>query len=84
MPGCQANLMQGGSSTLASLAQKVGLTGGSTGGMRTGGTHSDSFMGGKKRRSRKVRRSKKAKKSHKSKKGGRKSRKARKSRKSRR
>ena len=83
MPGCQANLMQGGSSTLASLAQKVGLSGGSAGSMRTG-TQSDSFMGGKKRRSRKVRRSKKAKKSHKAKKGGRKSRKARKSRKSRR
>jgi len=83
MPGCQANLMQGGSSTLASLAQKVGLSGGSAGSMRTG-THSDSFMGGKRRGSRKVRRSKKAKKSHKSKKGGRKSRKARKSRKSRR
>jgi len=83
MPGCQANLMQGGSSTLASLAQKVGLSGGSAGSMRTG-TQSDSFMGGKRRGSRKVRRSKKAKKSHKSKKGGRKSRKARKSRKSRR
>ena len=85
MPGCQANLMQkGGSSTLAGLAQKVGLSGGSATSMRTGGTHSDSFMGGKRRGSRKVRRSKKAKKSHKSKKSGRKSRKARKSRKSRR
>ena len=86
MPGCQL-LQDGGSHSLAALAQKVGLSGGSAGGMRTGGTHSDSFMGGKKHRSRKVRRSnKKAKKSKKAKKAkkAKTSRKTRKSRKSRR
>ena len=83
MPGCSANMFQeGGGSTLASLASKVGLSGGSAGGMRVG-ANSDSFMGGKRRRSRKVRRSKKAKKSRKSKKS-KKSKKSRKSRKSRR
>ena len=81
MPGCQLLQDGGEGHGLAALAQKVGLSGGSAGGMRTGGTHSDSFMGGKKHRSRKVRRSnKKAKKAKKS----RKTRKTRKSRKSRR
>uniref|UniRef100_A0A6C0EGC8 Uncharacterized protein n=1 Tax=viral metagenome TaxID=1070528 RepID=A0A6C0EGC8_9ZZZZ len=83
MPGCSANMFQqGGNSTLASLATNIGLRGGSAGSMRVG-TNSDSFMGGKRHKSRRIRRSKKAKKSKKSKKS-KKAKKTRKSRKSRR